>query len=85
MYQLIITYGSHTYSIFGDSIDISDYPNIFVGSYVCIPATGDLFYIYGPKKGFDLDGSEDEIKQPTSVFGEGIFGNIIFGEETFKK
>jgi hypothetical protein len=37
MYQLIITYGSHTYSIFGNSTDISDYSNICIGSYVWIP------------------------------------------------
>jgi hypothetical protein len=37
MYQLIITYGPHTYSIFGNSTDISDYPNICIGSYVWIP------------------------------------------------
>jgi hypothetical protein len=80
MYQLIITYRSHTYSIFGDSADINDYPNIPVGAYVWIPATGDLYYTYGPRKGFDLDGSEEE-GNPTSIFGKGIIGNIIFGEE----
>lgn len=81
MYQLIVTYKSHTYSIFGDSTDINDYPNIFIGSYVWIPETKDLFYVHGPKQGFDLDGSEKELAQPTSIFGEGIMGNIIFGEE----
>jgi hypothetical protein len=49
MYQLIVTYRSHTYSIFGDSVDMKDYPKIPVGSYVWIPVTGDLFYIHGPQ------------------------------------
>lgn len=81
MYQLIVTYRSHTYSIFGDSVDMKDYPKIPVGSYVWIPVTGDLFYIHGPQQGFDLDGSEEEEGNPTSIFGKGIIGNIIFGEE----
>jgi hypothetical protein len=59
---------------------MKDYPNIPVGSYVWIPSTRDLFYIHGPQKGFDLDGSDGD-KNPTSVFGKGIIGNIIFGEE----
>jgi hypothetical protein len=66
--------------MFGDSIDMKNYPQIPVGSYVWIPVTGDLFYIYGPKQGFDLDGSEEE-GDPTAIFGKGIIGNIIFGEE----
>lgn len=81
MYQLIVTYGSHTYSIFGDSIDISDYPNICIGSYVWIPQTEDLFYVNGSLKGIDLDDSEESLTPSTSIFGQGVMGNIIFGEE----
>lgn len=81
MYQLIITYGSHTYSMFGDSTDISDYPNICIGSYVWIPQTEDLFYVNGSLKGIDLDDSEESLIPSTSIFGQGVIGNIIFGEE----
>lgn len=81
MYQLIITYGSHTYSMFGDSTDIRDYPNICIGSYVWIPQTKDLFYVNGSLKGIDLDDSEESLMPSTSIFGQGVMGNIIFGEE----
>lgn len=90
MYQLIVTHGAHTYSLFGNSLDIKDYPTVPVGAFVCIPATGDLFYMHGPKTGFDLDDPNGEVtpdepsEEPnsaTSIFGEGVMGDIIFGEE----
>ena len=90
MYQLIIMHGTHAYSLFGNSLDISDYPTVPVGAFVCIPATRDLLYMHGPKTGFDLDNPEGEVvpdepsenpNAATSIFGEGIMGNIIFGEE----
>lgn len=55
MYELIITYGNSSYCLFGDSTDLKDYPSIPVGSFVSIPETGDIYYVYGPLSGFDLD------------------------------
>lgn len=85
MYQLIITHGAHTYSLFGDSTNIEDYPTIPVGAFVSIPAIGDIAYIYGPKKGFDLDGSEgqpdEEMPDNTSsAIGDAIIGEMNIGE-----
>jgi hypothetical protein len=79
MYQLIVTHGAHTYSLFGNSLDISDYPTIPAGAFVCIPATGDLFYINGPKTGFDLDGLDN--RKDLSILGNSFIGQMILGKE----
>lgn len=79
MYELIITYGNSSYCLFGDSTDLKDYPSIPVGSFVSIPETGDIYYVYGPLSGFDLDQHKSDITN-VSTFNEGIIGDLIFGE-----
>lgn len=80
MYELIIRKGKSSYCLFGDSLDIADYPTIPVGSWVFIPDTGDLFFINGPKSGLDLDEPSQGSDSSSSVFGRGVIGELIFGE-----
>ena len=75
MYELIVHYGKSKYGLFGDSLNIEDYPTIPVGAQVYVPNTGDLFFIHGPKKGFDLDNPINI----TSILGEAIIGEMELG------
>jgi hypothetical protein len=82
MYELIVTYKNSSYCITGDSTDLKDYPSIAIGSFVFIPKTGDIYYVYGPLLGFDLDGrGELKDNSTSSIFAEGMIGDMIFGSD----
>lgn len=75
MYELIVHYGKSKYCLFGDSLNMEDYPTIPVGAWVYVPDTGDLFFIHEPRKGFDLDNPIST----TSILGEAIIGEMELG------
>ena len=75
MYRLIVHTPTHIYTLFGNSIDINDYPTIPIGSYVYIPAIDDMFFISPTTKSSALDGVFEE----TSTLQTGILGHIILG------
>lgn len=74
MYELIVHHGKSSYVLFGESLDMKDYPTIPVGAWVYIPDTGDLFFIHKPSQGFDLDESDND-----GVLNRGKLGEMILG------